>query len=160
RAPRGAPLKGEVEFRRRTVAEAWRDQRRSLCLSTMADAPQELRSRIGEALGRIPGARVAFLFGSQAHGRQWAESDLDLAVRWPRDFDDDARWKARLALIGALTDVLGRLGERTDIVDLDRADSAVGFRAVRDGECVFAVADADRVRAIVDVARRYDDDAP
>jgi predicted nucleotidyltransferase len=129
-------------------------------LSSMADATNELHLRVTEALRKTSGARVAFLFGSQNHGQVWAESDLDVAVRWPADFDDDARWQARLALIGALTDLLGRLGERADIVDLDRADSAVGFKAVRDGICVFAVSDAERVRAIVDVARRYDDDAP
>jgi predicted nucleotidyltransferase len=120
----------------------------------------ELASHVAAAVRKTPGARVAFLFGSHVTGHVWAESDLDVAVRFVAQFDDDARWKAKLELIAALTDGLGRLGERADIVDLDRADSAIGFRAVRDGTCVFAASEAERVRAIVDVARRYDDDAP
>jgi predicted nucleotidyltransferase len=126
--------------------------------ASMVDA-NELRSRVGEA-AQNTGARVAFLFGSQVTGNTWAESDVDIAIRWPVDFNDEARWKARLELLAALTDALGHLGERVDIVDLDRADSAVGFRAIRDGECVYAATRDEEVRAVVDVSRRYDDDTP
>jgi hypothetical protein len=50
--------------------------------------------------------------------------------------------------------------KRADLTDLDRADGAVAFRAIRDGLCVFSRSDTHRVRAIVDVARRYDDETP
>jgi hypothetical protein len=36
----------------------------------------------------------------------------------------------------------------------------VAFRAVRDGECVWERGEPERVRAIVRVSRRYDDEAP
>jgi predicted nucleotidyltransferase len=103
---------------------------------------------------------VGYVFGSRVSGRAWAESDLDIAVRWDRTLDAAALKRSTLALVGALTDALGELGERADIVDLDRAGSAVAFRAVRDGILVYETSKAERVRALVDVVRRYDDDAP
>jgi predicted nucleotidyltransferase len=121
--------------------------------------PEQLRDAVGE-VARAVGARVAFLFGSQWTRSVWAESDLDVAVRWPVRISEAERHRNKLELIAALTDRLGALGERADIVDLDRGSTAVAFRAVRDGGLAFAASDAERVRCIVDIARRYDDEAP
>ena len=132
-----------------------------LCKMTAAMADISiLTSKIGAAAGLLSEVRVAFAFGSQIAGTAWAQSDLDIAVRWTRELDDEQRADARLRLIAALTDVLGALGERADIVDLDRADAGVAFRAIREGVCVHAALDAERVRAVVDASRRYDDDGP
>lgn len=126
----------------------------------MAALTEALRSQIANAARETPGVLVAFLFGSQLTNRTWAESDLDVAVRWDSKLDSTGRHRGTLSLIAALTDALGPLGERADIVDLDRVDSAVAFRAVRDGVCAYDVSKSERVRVIVDVIRRYDDDAP
>jgi hypothetical protein len=81
-------------------------------------------------------------------------------VRFRPGLDGEEKARIELRLIHELTAELGPLGERTDLTDLDRADGAVAFRAIRDGLCVFSRSDEHRVRAIVDVARRYDDETP
>jgi uncharacterized protein len=120
----------------------------------------DLASQVGDIVRRVPGVRVAYLFGSRATGHAWGESDLDVAVRFDHQMDDAARASARLDLIEALTESLGALGERADVADLDRVSTAVAFQAVQSGRCVYAKSKSDRVRAVVDVMRRYDDDAP
>jgi predicted nucleotidyltransferase len=123
-------------------------------------APAELVLPIAEAAAAIPGLQVVFLFGSRLTGRVWPESDLDLGVRWDPGLCRESRHAAERRLLDALSQRLGGLGERVDLVDLDQAASGVAFRAVRDGVCVWAARDQDRVNAVVRVARRYDDEAP
>jgi predicted nucleotidyltransferase len=122
--------------------------------------PDHAASRIAAALGPIQTVRVAYLFGSRGTGRPRPDSDLDVAVAWARGLGDEAREVARREVIAALTDALGALGERADIVDLYRADSAVGFRAIRDGLRVVSRSELERIELEVRIARRYDDDAP
>jgi predicted nucleotidyltransferase len=120
----------------------------------------ELAAAIAAAAPHVPGLLVAFLFGSQLTRRTWAESDIDLGVRWAPGLALEGRLQAERAFAKALADQLGFGGERLDLVDLDRAASSVAFRAVRDGECVWERGEPERVRAIVRVSRRYDDEAP
>jgi predicted nucleotidyltransferase len=119
----------------------------------------DLNRHVAEA-AQLAGARVAIVFGSRANGRTWHESDLDVAVRWERGLSEGERRDRTLQLIGALTDRLGPIGERADVLDIDRGASAVAFRAIQQGKLVFVVSESERVRCIVDVVRRYDDDAP
>ena len=121
---------------------------------------RDISAKITDALGKCESVRVAFVFGSTVVGGTWAQSDLDIAVRWSFDFDDAQRLHARLKLIDVLTSGLGALGEKADIVDIDRASSAVAFRAISEGVCVYSGSDAERVDAVVDICRHYDDDAP
>ena len=127
--------------------------------SAAALAPDPLAAAMATALGPLAGVRVAYLFGSRARGDARADSDLDVAVSFAPT-DDRGREALRREIIAALTDALGNIGERADVVDLERADSAVAFRAIRDGRLVLKRSDADRVRVEVRVGRRYDDDAP
>lgn len=120
----------------------------------------DLAQRVSAALATVEAVRVAYLFGSRAAGRPRPESDLDLAVRFDAGLDGRGRELARREVVARLTDALGPLGEKTDVVDLDLADSAVGFRAIRDGRCVLARDRAERVLLEARVARRYDDDGP
>jgi len=115
---------------------------------------------IGGALAPIDQVRVAYLFGSRARGTARPDSDLDLAIVLPRDLGDAERGRIKLQIIDALTATLGALGERADIVDLDRAGSAVAFAAISAGQCVFIRDRADRVRLEARIARRYDDERP
>jgi predicted nucleotidyltransferase len=122
--------------------------------------PRDLYAKVAAVLGNCDGVRVAFLFGSTVVGGTWTQSDLDIAVGWEIGFDDERRLDAQLELIDALTGALGQLGEQADLVDIDRASSAVAFRAISEGVCVFASSESERVDAIVNTCRRYDDDAP
>jgi predicted nucleotidyltransferase len=119
-----------------------------------------LLERATRALGGVGGIRVAYLFGSRVAGRARADSDLDLAVWYDPALDPAARAGVELDLVAALTDELGPLGERADIVDLDRAGSALAFRAIRDGRRLIERNRAERVRLEARIARRYDDEAP
>jgi predicted nucleotidyltransferase len=119
-----------------------------------------LVDRVGRALTQIHGVRVAYLFGSRVTGRVRADSDLDLAVLFDPSLDAGARLRVELDIVAALTDALGPVGERTDVVDLGRAGSGVAFRAIREGQCVLARDPAERVRLVARIARLYDEDAP
>jgi len=118
-----------------------------------------LLAAVAAAAAQVPDLLVVFLFGSQLTGRTWAESDLDLAVRWTPGLELERRIQAERAFADALSARLAAPAERLDLVDLDRATSSVAFRAVREGTCVWARSDAERVRAVVRVSRRYDDEA-
>ena len=122
-----------------------------------------LVAAMATALRPLEGVRVAYLFGSRARGDAREDSDLDVAVSFDPRFDatdDRAREAVRRAIVAALTDALGAVGERADVVNLDRADSAVAFRAIREGHLLLARSESDRVRVEARVGRRYDDDAP
>jgi predicted nucleotidyltransferase len=126
-----------------------------------ADASTDALVRaIRAALAAIPSIRVAYLFGSRARGAARPDSDLDIAIALPREMEDAERGRIKLQVIDALTASLGRLGELADIVDLDRAGSAVAFAAIAQGKCAYARDRADRVRLETRIARRYDDERP
>jgi predicted nucleotidyltransferase len=122
--------------------------------------PSQVLAGVARALSGIEGVRVAYVFGSRVHGVPRADSDLDLCVRYAPSLDAVAREQVRLAVVAALADELGSLGERADVVDTDRAGAGFGFRAVRDGRCALARSEAERVRFVAEAARRYDDEAP
>lgn len=128
-------------------------------MTTLVDT-QAPPNAVGRALATVPEVRVGYLFGSRARGDARPDSDLDIAVLLAPGLEEAARGRAKLAIIEALTVELGALGERADVVDLERAPSAVGFRAIRDGVCVLQRERSSRVRLEATIARRYDDDQP
>jgi predicted nucleotidyltransferase len=125
----------------------------------MGEPDTDLEQRMAAALAPFEDVRVAYLFGSRARGAARADSDLDLAVR-VRRADAAGRAALILDLIAALTDALGALGERLDILDLDRAGSEVAFQVIREGRCVLCRDRAERVALEARIARRYDDERP
>ena len=120
----------------------------------------ELVSRLAIALAPLALVRVAWLFGSRVRGGARTDSDLDLAVAFPRTLDAEGRFQARLHIVGALTDALGSLGECTDVVDVDESDAAVAFAALSEGRLVLARSEDERVEAAVRIMRRNSDDLP
>jgi predicted nucleotidyltransferase len=123
-------------------------------------APEELTQRVAEALAPLEAVRVAWVFGSRIAGTATDRSDLDVAVVFVRALDDAERERMRRSIVAALTDAMGAVGERADVVDVDRASSSVAFRAIRDGRRALARSEGERVAAEVRIARRYDDEAP
>jgi len=128
--------------------------------SATESATDSLLRAIHAALEPIAQIQVAYLFGSRARGSERRDSDLDLAVAFPRELDDAQRGRVKLLVIDALTAALGALGERADIVDLDRAGSALAFSAVARGRCAFMRNRSERVRLEARIARRFDDERP
>ena len=123
-------------------------------------SPEDLAKAMTSALATMDEVRLVYLFGSRANGRARVEIDLDVAVVYRRELDGAARERARRRVVAALTDALGALGERADVVDLDAAGSAVAFRVIRDGRRLIARTERERVAAEVRILRRYDDEAP
>lgn len=121
-------------------------------------SPSELVASVATALAGVEELRLAWVFGSRLAGRPRTDSDLDVAVRYDAGLDDAGREAARRRLVAALADALGAVGERADVVDLDRADVAVAFEAVRQGSLALARSEDERVEVVARVARRYDDE--
>lgn len=121
---------------------------------------EELQRRIGAALAPIPELRAAWLFGSRASGEARPDSDLDVAVSYAAELDAAARERIRRRVVAALTDHLGAIGERADVVDVHRSDPAVAFAAIREGAVALERDVGERCAIVSYVARRYEDDAP
>jgi predicted nucleotidyltransferase len=130
------------------------------CYDFSAMAPDELLRRVAEALAPLDAVRLAWVFGSRVRGGATDRSDLDVAVVFPRELGDAGRERVRRAIVAALTDALGAVGERADVVDLDFTSSGVAFRAIAEGRRALARSESERVAAEVRIARRYDDEAP
>ena len=120
----------------------------------------ELIPQLASALAPLVQVRVAWVFGSRVRGAARPDSDLDLAVAFPRTLDDEGRFQARLQIVAAVTDALGALGERADVVDIDESDAAVAFAALSEGRLVLARSEDERVEAAVRIMRRNSDDLP
>lgn len=121
---------------------------------------QRLVAAVHDALEPIEEVRQAYVFGSRIAGKATATSDLDVAMKLDRRLEDAVRGPLELRIIAAVTDALGAVGERVDVVDLDRASNAVAFRAIRDGILALSRDHRERVRLEASIARRYDDEAP
>lgn len=120
----------------------------------------ELVSQLASALAPLAEVRVAWVFGSRVRGAARPDSDLDLAVAFPRTLDAAGRFQARLQIVAAVTDALGALGERADVVDIDESDAAVAFAALSEGHLVLERSEDERVEAAVRIMRRNSDDLP
>jgi len=74
---------------------------------------------------------LAYLFGSHARGRAWAESDVDVAVLLAGRPDDDHCLDTRMEVIGRLMDLLRT--DDVDVVILNQAPPALRYAVLRDG---------------------------
>lgn len=105
-------------------------------MNASRDGPPDLLSRIGAAL---EGAQFAYVFGSFGTPAFGTESDLDVAVQFPKAFSGEEF----ISLSGRLDEVAGR---RVDVVDLRAADPVIAMQVLRNGK-PFLVADR---RALTD----------
>jgi len=75
-----------------------------------------------------PGLRLLVLFGSRARGEAGPASDWDFGYLAGEEFDPDA----------FLADLIARLNtERVDLVDLDRANGLLLYRAAAEGKPLY-----------------------
>lgn len=86
--------------------------------------------------GRFP-LSALWLFGSETRGQARRDSDLDLAVLFPRPIFADQLLAARL-------DLEALLGRSVDLVDLRRASPILGRQVLRDGRLLLDRDSADR----------------
>ncbi len=106
------------------------------------------------------GVVSAYLFGSHAEGRAHRESDVDIGVLLHHEQYSTARerFDARLDLIGAIGNILGR--NDVDLVVLNDAPPELGARIVTEGNRIFC-SDEDADHAFVrDIQLRAADLAP
>ncbi len=120
----------------------------------------DLARGIAAALQPLDAVRAAWLFGSRNDGRARADSDLDLAVAYGPTLSLDRREALRREIVVVLSDALGGIGERADVVDLRDCDPAVGFAAISTGRLVVERSVDERCAIVSYVARRYFDDEP
>lgn len=109
---------------------------------------------LGAVLEAAPEVVVAYLFGSRATGSARPGSDVDVAVLTSVPLAA-AR---RLELAADLQDAVP--GRRVDLVLLDSAPPALGYRVLRDGVPLLVRDEAARVRHHAGVLDRYFDTEP
>jgi len=81
---------------------------------------------LDELLPALEGASFALVFGSFGTERFGPESDVDLAVRFPKPLPA----AEVLALVGRLSEITGR---RVDLVDLGSTDPIIAMQILRHG---------------------------
>lgn len=120
----------------------------------MLDAMGVEASRLTATLEAYPEVLLAYLFGSRATGTARAGSDVDVAV-----LTDQPLTTARhLTLLADLTDAAR--GHRVDLVLLDQAPPALGYRVVRDGVPLLVRDEVVRADHHAQVLDRYFDTEP
>lgn len=77
-----------------------------------------------------------YLFGSYAAGRQTPLSDIDLAVLFDTSLEKETYLPERLRLLGEMSTVLGT--DAVELVVLNEAPPALGYRVTRDGLLLYA----------------------
>jgi uncharacterized protein YutE (UPF0331/DUF86 family)/predicted nucleotidyltransferase len=130
------------------------------CYSEQVDFAEqqgEVALQVAGALEPLAALRLAYLFGSRAAGTARPDSDLDVAIQVDRKLDGNLRGAVLLDVLDALATKLGPLGERADVLDLDRASPTIAFRVIREGRLVLCRDARDRIRLETRVGRMYDD---
>ena len=119
-------------------------------LGRMNDA--DLAARLAGVLATFPEVELAYLFGSHAHDRARAESDIDVAVQ----LDSAATPRETLA---KLFDHLGRVApsDRLDVVILNHAPSLLRHRVLSSGRLLFERTPVSRVCFATRTIRDYQD---
>ncbi len=105
------------------------------------------------------GAEVVYLFGSQARGRPWAESDVDLAVLLGPSVPRERYGEVRVQLISELMSVFG--SNDVDVVVLNEAPPLLTYEGViQGGRLLYERDRLDRIRFEVRAFQEYVDTAP
>lgn len=111
--------------------------------------------RLAAAVRELPEVRLAFLFGSRAHGHERPDSDFDIGIL----LDDEAAGSERGGTIRRLAGRLGRVvaSALLDVVVLNDAPVLLRQRVLRDGVLLHERVAGERVRFAVKTIREYQD---
>jgi predicted nucleotidyltransferase len=101
---------------------------------------------------------LAYLFGSQVTGQTHAESDVDVAVLLDAALTAETCFAARLALIGALSQLFGT--DDVDVVVLNEAAPLLAYTVLRHGVLLYCANEDARVEFQVHTLRLYEDTVP
>lgn len=85
-----------------------------------------MTTTLEDLLPALEGASFVLVFGSFGTDRFGAESDLDLAVRFPRPLPPDELFR----LADRLSEIAGR---KVDLVDLGSSDPIIAMQVLRHG---------------------------
>ena len=102
-----------------------------------------------------PPVVAAYLFGSHATGRVWAESDVDVALLFGTT---DA--SNQLDIMGTLSDYLCQIlgGVEVDIVSLDEVPTHFAYEILRTGRLAFCANPHERIQFEMGVFEKHDDE--
>ncbi|HSB69801.1 MAG TPA: nucleotidyltransferase domain-containing protein [Candidatus Methylomirabilis sp.] len=105
------------------------------------------------------GAELVYLFGSQARGNVWPESDVDLAVVLGPKAPTEQHGEILVRLIGDLMTVFG--SNNVDVVILNDAPPLLTYEGViQGGRLLFEADRLTRIRFEVRAFQEYVDTAP
>jgi len=90
---------------------------------------------VGMIQARFPNLQGLYLFGSVALGQDNTESDLDLAVLFPRAVDPVMLWECA-------EEIGGLVKRHVDLVDLQSASTVMRMQVIQTGQRVFTVDEA------------------
>jgi hypothetical protein len=115
----------------------------------------EIADRLRAVFAARAAVRGAYVFGSVATERTWAESDLDLGI-----VVDETAWDPsdKVPLIGECMDAARR--DWVDLVVLNEAPLVLQFEAVRPNVILYAADDFDAAAFTSKIARMYWDFQP
>ena len=104
-----------------------------------------------------PPVVAAYLFGSHATGRVWAESDVDVALLFGKT---DA--SNQLDIMGRLSDYLCQIlgGVEVDIVSLDGVPTHFAYEILRTGKLAFCANSCERIQFEMGVFEKHTDEEP
>ncbi|MEK6607099.1 MAG: nucleotidyltransferase domain-containing protein [Myxococcota bacterium] len=114
--------------------------------------------RIAHALSGCEEVVAAYVFGSRVVGRARRDSDVDVAVVFRAELDDDRRFALRCALSERVARAAG--AARADVVDLERAPPLLAREVIARGHLLFSRDEPRRVRVVARQTMRYVDTRP
>ena len=103
---------------------------------------EEQREKI-VAIARREGARLVYLFGSQAHGASGKGSDTDIAVLLSGNITKEQRFDARLRLAGEISPILDM---PVDLIILnDTSSLLLRYAIITEGVVLYVESEDERI---------------
>ncbi len=118
----------------------------------------ELLPVLRSLLSNEPGVGFAYLFGSVAKGRTHAASDVDVAVWFDDSRPEPGPWATRATELAGTLETALRCP--VDVVELNRAPSALRHNVLSHGRLIVSKDDAARRNFYVRHAREWYDMEP
>ena len=128
----------------------------------MIGAMQISQASIEQAIKTVvvnmsPPVVAAYLFGSHATGKVWAESDVDVALLFGKaDASNQVEMTGRLSEY--LCQALG--GIEVDVVSLDGVPTYFAYEILRTGQLVFCADPHERIQFEMGVLEKHTDEEP